>query len=201
MAGLESRIHGGGSGASVYVVHFTEAEMLGIIRRNLEAAGLNLSRVTPDYTAHGLSAQQLRLACPEEDWVWWWLGFKCCCDFSESDISDDEIIERMTSRAVPRVPLSFYDSERDVAVALLRFEQVTRFVRPDLALAEFRQQSPDTTFGVFTTMFAAYRTSYHDGYYGGEFREDVDEAIAAARTRLEADLMRQINAFIELLQE
>jgi hypothetical protein len=39
--------HHGGSGAAVYVVHLTEAEALGIIRRQLEDAGLEFGE-TPD---------------------------------------------------------------------------------------------------------------------------------------------------------
>jgi len=45
------RIHHGGSGSAGYVVHLTEQEVLGIIRRQLEAAGLDFSATPPLYTA------------------------------------------------------------------------------------------------------------------------------------------------------
>lgn len=45
------RIHHGGSGGASYVVHLTEQEVLGIIRRQLEAAGLEFGATPPPYTA------------------------------------------------------------------------------------------------------------------------------------------------------
>ena len=48
---LVIRIHGGGGGFASYVVHMTEQEALGIIRRQLEAAGLRFSNTPPNYIA------------------------------------------------------------------------------------------------------------------------------------------------------
>jgi len=49
---LNLRLHTGGSGMGpYYVVHLTEQEALGIIRAQLEAAGLNFSDSPPEYTA------------------------------------------------------------------------------------------------------------------------------------------------------
>jgi hypothetical protein len=43
------RMHTGGSGGVYYVVYFTEQEMLGIIRAQLEMAGLRFGGEPPDY--------------------------------------------------------------------------------------------------------------------------------------------------------
>ncbi|MCL2856579.1 MAG: hypothetical protein FWE19_02485 [Oscillospiraceae bacterium] len=48
---LSIRIHGGGAGFAAYVVHLTEQEAVGIIRAQLEAAGLRLNDAPPEYTA------------------------------------------------------------------------------------------------------------------------------------------------------
>jgi hypothetical protein len=41
---VDPRVHGGGAASIYYIAHITEQEALGIIRTQLEAAGLNLSR-------------------------------------------------------------------------------------------------------------------------------------------------------------
>jgi hypothetical protein len=46
---LEHQIHGGGSGGAIYIVHFTEQEVLGIIRMQLEDAGLRFTPPAPSY--------------------------------------------------------------------------------------------------------------------------------------------------------
>jgi hypothetical protein len=46
---VEVRLHFGGEGSAFYVAHITEQEALGIIRAQLEAAGLDLSAAPPDY--------------------------------------------------------------------------------------------------------------------------------------------------------
>ncbi|MCL2854453.1 MAG: hypothetical protein FWE21_02415 [Defluviitaleaceae bacterium] len=48
---LMVRVHHGGSGGAGYVVYLTEQEALGIIRRQLEAAGLSFGDTPPNYTA------------------------------------------------------------------------------------------------------------------------------------------------------
>jgi len=48
---LVFRIHHGGSGGAGYVVYLTEQEALGIIRRQLEVAGLCFGDIPPGYTA------------------------------------------------------------------------------------------------------------------------------------------------------
>jgi len=50
---LMLRLHHGGSGSAAYVVHLTEQEALGIIRMQLEAAGLNFMHQPPSYTTQG----------------------------------------------------------------------------------------------------------------------------------------------------
>jgi hypothetical protein len=50
MQDLELRLHSGGSGSAVYIVHLTEAEALGIVRYRLEAAGLQFGATPPAYT-------------------------------------------------------------------------------------------------------------------------------------------------------
>jgi len=50
---LVVRLHGGGSGWVGYVIHLTEQEALGIIRTQLEAAGLRFSDTPPNYTVFG----------------------------------------------------------------------------------------------------------------------------------------------------
>jgi len=45
------RLHTGGFGNSVYIVHLTEQEAFGIIRGRLEAAGLVFGDVPPDYSS------------------------------------------------------------------------------------------------------------------------------------------------------
>jgi len=57
---LAFRIHHGGAGSATYVVHLTEQEAFGIIRAQLEAAGLSFSDTPPDYAAL-------------EEW-WWPIG-------------------------------------------------------------------------------------------------------------------------------
>ncbi|MCL2854455.1 MAG: hypothetical protein FWE21_02425 [Defluviitaleaceae bacterium] len=47
---LVIRVHHGGFGSASYVVHMTEQEALGIIRRRLEAAGLRFCDTPPNYT-------------------------------------------------------------------------------------------------------------------------------------------------------
>ena len=48
-----SEFHHGGSGAMpMYVVYLTEQEALGLIRTQLETAGLNFNATPPDYTAN-----------------------------------------------------------------------------------------------------------------------------------------------------
>jgi len=44
------RLHSGGGGGSVYVVHLTEQEAFGVIRERLESAGLVFGDTVPDYT-------------------------------------------------------------------------------------------------------------------------------------------------------
>jgi len=48
---LTLRVHHGGSGSAVYVVHLTEQEALGIIRAQLEAVGFSFGDTLPAYTA------------------------------------------------------------------------------------------------------------------------------------------------------
>jgi len=48
---LVIRLHGGGAGGVGYVVHLTEQEALGIIRAQLEAAGLRFGATPPGYIA------------------------------------------------------------------------------------------------------------------------------------------------------
>ncbi|MCL2408915.1 MAG: hypothetical protein FWC96_04780 [Oscillospiraceae bacterium] len=47
---LEFRTHHGGSGFAIYVVYLTEQEAFGIIRAQLEAAGLNFNDDPPEHT-------------------------------------------------------------------------------------------------------------------------------------------------------
>jgi hypothetical protein len=47
---LVFRSHHGGGGAAIYVVYLTEQETLGIIRRQLEEAGLRFGAAPPDYS-------------------------------------------------------------------------------------------------------------------------------------------------------
>ena len=46
---LNGSHHGGAGGLPFYVVHLTEQEALGIIRAQLETAGLNLGAIPPNY--------------------------------------------------------------------------------------------------------------------------------------------------------
>jgi hypothetical protein len=55
------RMHTGGSGGVYYIVHFTEQEALGIIRSQLEAAGLNLGCALPDYTVEIEKMDEFRM--------------------------------------------------------------------------------------------------------------------------------------------
>jgi len=50
---LVIRLHGGGGGWVGYVIHLTEQEAFGIIRTQLEAAGLRFSDTPPNYTVFG----------------------------------------------------------------------------------------------------------------------------------------------------
>ena len=46
---ISFRLHNGGAGGASYIVYQTEQEVLGIIRAQLEAAGLNFSDVPPNH--------------------------------------------------------------------------------------------------------------------------------------------------------
>ena len=48
---LELRLHHGGAGGAWYVVHLTEQEVFGFIRKRLEAAGLTFGATPPNYIA------------------------------------------------------------------------------------------------------------------------------------------------------
>jgi len=65
---LEFKVHHGGSGgAPMYIVHLTEQEALGIIRAQLEAAGLAFGAIPPDYFVSAGWEQDIGLALFDEE--------------------------------------------------------------------------------------------------------------------------------------
>jgi len=69
---LSIRFHHGGANIPFYLVHMTEQETLGIIREQLENAGLNLGDTPFDYVADGFSIDlfdsELRVGVSQIDW-------------------------------------------------------------------------------------------------------------------------------------
>ena len=84
----DNHLHHGGSGAApIYVVHLTEQEALGMIRTQLETAGLNFGATPPDYTVEvqdshigldlydadkGVAIALIDRRESGLDWDWWW---------------------------------------------------------------------------------------------------------------------------------
>jgi hypothetical protein len=161
---LEFRLHSGGSGSAVYIVHFTEAEALGMIRSRLEAAGLRFGAAVPDVVA------------------------------------GDDLWEEAA------VTLDLYDEVRDVAIALMTWEQNNiNFFRHGDGHQDVQREFEeliDSHVGVF----------YVEGHFAADTRDEdwnqlprpsdveIAAASAVARPVLEAGLNAQIDAFIAILR-
>jgi hypothetical protein len=161
---LELRLHSGGSGSAVYIVHLTEAEALGIVRSRLEAAGLQFTAEPPDVVAGS------------DGWT------------------DDA-----------EVTLDLFDPVRDVAVALMSWQQNNiNFFRHGDGHIEVRrefEEQIDSTVGVF---YAPGQMIQNGRDEGELLPPPTDEQLAAAtpeaRTALESRLTEQIDAFIASLR-
>jgi len=204
--GITYTIHHGGAGFANYIVHFTEQEALGILRMQLEKAGLNFENNNngaklPTYNAVGIRDL--------DRWqIGWYSGIwgDCCCD----DAALEEWLEqwREEQRAQnPGVSVELFDSERNVAIAHLDFENSRqhRHSCPEGVTRDFERQSAESgsnlTFGVFSPRGTWVPHPEPGEWWVWPPPSPSAETKAAARPILEANIAAQVEAFVESLRE
>jgi hypothetical protein len=199
---FERRMSHGGSGSSpYYVVYFTEQEMLGIIRSQLEAAGLNLSSSNvPNLTAR----------VDFETWakhLWW--DSDCCAwyewdEFNNSDpCCNVEEQQKRWERNAPTAKIELFDRGRNVAISRTNVGvNWTESIKKD-----FEKQS-DSTFGIFMGYSAnigwgedRWRENEQGEWgYVPHTEQEIARFKRDSRAELEADITKQVNDFVKQLK-
>jgi len=152
---LSRRSHGGGSGGvPFYVVHLTEQEMYGIIRGELEKAGLDFSSSAPEKTAV--------VSYSVEVWVW-----------DESEPFGERLETQIRDA---QVGFDLFDAGRGVGIAKIG-ERNQNFA--DLTVEAFTEQFDGVTPGVFRTLIHEF-----EGFGPRPSAAEKSEASAALRVNL-----------------
>ena len=170
--------NGGAFSSSVYIVHFTEQEMLGIIRAQLEAAGLNFGTTPPEHSI------RLWDSYWNDDW-----------GVNPSPKIGLDLFDEENGVAIAR--LDFQESHH---AATHRFGWISPVAAP---LAERFAEQISHTVGVFytpTQNFGAPQRWCRETEISIAVTEPTAEEMAAARPQLMANLTLQVREFISYLQ-
>jgi len=171
----------GGSGFASYVVHFTEAEALGIIRARLEAEGLRFGAKPPSLYAPSRNAETKRP--PNFGW-----GPRPEVGISLFD----------SHREVAVAYMDFTKSDKWYPES---FDKTVK--------EEFAAQSKDITFGVFYAEFvrAGITGTYWEEDGDSKQRavynptqKEIADAKKEARPELEKRLKEQLDGFVRALK-
>ena len=197
---LSVRSHGGGSGGvPTYVVHFTEQEILNILRNELESAGLRFGDSVPNYTA----TPWLITPTWRERWDSFRWGGEPWRGFGDP------------------LGLNWFDEQNNVAIALIPFGPGHGEDWPGMGIftpsrlvgqtqRQFDRQNRRMNFGVFYSpefsfawpleleMFD-WANPEDAGWWGGNPRLTT-RALEYAEPALRASLDTQIQQFIQELQ-
>jgi hypothetical protein len=213
--GIMFRAHYGGTGMASYVVHFTEAEALNIIRALLEAEGLDFSGEPPEYAAEAVATMPCWCGGLDGHWNAQW--------------------ERHDAGEIPHPPvprgqcgwcgggatssrtigISLFDAENNIAIAQTGWSNRSFRFTPAMFLEEFARLSEesgsDITFGVFGTPEIGVGSGGSGIWIDGEMHQihgaaaETNEALlrlrAGARPELTRWVENQTHQFIEQLRE
>jgi hypothetical protein len=203
-----------------YIVYFTEQEIFGFLKASLENAGLvfNEGDVIPNYLLTIEDTVSQRLPCGD-----CLKGLRTQQEYSliygrlptpnqECEICKGIFHYSLRSRRFNNFELSLYDSEKNIAIAKVgRLPQTTKTLFEKQAV----ERGDDIKFGVFTISTVYYgplsrnnegiEKEWYDLFSLGrrptDFTDFLERTKEHARNTIEADLERQVNEFIKLLQE
>jgi len=194
---LVLRSHWGGGGFAIYVVYLTEQEAFGIVRSQLEAAGLNFGAPPPD------NSVTIGVECNDEILYDQWN--ECC--YWDICWSRD-------------IGFDLFDAENSVGIKFLYAYRGTQSMWMQERFFEeieagFAAQLPDVRFGLFreaTQVLGSNRDGFWDenkAMYVEQQSLTGEEAVLEKATaeapfiaaNLKANLIAQTQQFIALLQE
>jgi len=170
---LAIRIHWGGAGSGpFYVVHLTEQETIGIIRAQLEAAGLSLNSTPPEHSvsiARGFAHANIDLF-DEENAV-------AVSHIDWEDVRWGRIWEQTDDRIIESVREGFEKQIDDITIGVF--------------------YSPSETLNPLNSLNALHFPAYR--FFPPSDRELRNRALLV-RPNLESHLNAKVHEFVELLQ-